>query len=330
MTKFDSRQSRVNLLETDMPEVKRTVPFKRAEPGAQPSPSRPGPAPGQVVQAPAAGGGVLSRIRSVATQPLGALKFNIYGDGKTGKTRFACTFPKPLLLIGTEDGTKSVIGTKGVDFVQVETVEEFVQLVAHARDKSYRTVVLDTAGGLQDMILKEHLGLDEIPVAKTWGLTDQQNWGVVGMQFGERMRQLFGLCTDSPGRQGAHVVVIAHERTFEPKDKTQVHLVKIGSALTPKAAQWLNSACDYVCQMYKRPEVRTVRATDGAFEGQEVTERTGRTEYVMRTGPSDLYMTGFRVPIGVVLPDDVPDPNYEKVLAVVEGKYGRPAARKEV
>ncbi len=36
------------------------------------------------------------------------VKFLGYGPPKTGKTRLACTFPKPMLLIGTEDGTKSV------------------------------------------------------------------------------------------------------------------------------------------------------------------------------------------------------------------------------
>lgn len=64
-------------------------------------------------------GSVLDRIAPVAL-PASGMKMNVYGRSGTGKTTFACTFPKPLLLVGTEDGTRSVYTVKGVDYVRLD------------------------------------------------------------------------------------------------------------------------------------------------------------------------------------------------------------------
>ena len=50
--------------------------------------------------------GVLGRIGPV-TVAGGGLKVLVFGQSKTGKTRFSSTFPKPLLIIGTQDGAAS-------------------------------------------------------------------------------------------------------------------------------------------------------------------------------------------------------------------------------
>ena len=64
--------------------------------------------------------GVLGRIVPVGSLKKG-IKLLAYGRGKTGKTRLFSTFPKPALLIGTEDGTNSIADVKGVDvFVLIQ------------------------------------------------------------------------------------------------------------------------------------------------------------------------------------------------------------------
>ena len=51
---------------------------------------------------------VMSRIVPVSEITHETVRMSLYGGPKTGKTRFACTFPKPLLIMGTEEGTASV------------------------------------------------------------------------------------------------------------------------------------------------------------------------------------------------------------------------------
>lgn len=47
------------------------------------------------------------------------MKISVYGRPKTGKTRLSSTFPKPLLILGTEDGTESIKKVEGIDFIHV-------------------------------------------------------------------------------------------------------------------------------------------------------------------------------------------------------------------
>lgn len=271
--------------------------------------------------------GVLGRIVPVSSQE-GGLKIVVYGRGKTGKTSFACTFPKPLLLIGTEDGTRSVSNVKGVEFVMLYEADDLGELVGQVQAQGkYSTLVLDTAGGYQDLILKGVLGLDEVPVSKyrqaskgeAWGITDKGTWGTIGTQFKERMRSFLNLA-QSPG---LHTVVIAHERSFGDDD-SQSNLIfpTIGPALTPSASGWLNGACDYICQTFLRERTEErIHEVQGKKISQKV--KTGEVEYCLRTGPHPVFMTGFRVPRGVVVPADIPDPCYDKVLAAIRGSQAK-------
>ena len=253
--------------------------------------------------------GVASRIKPVGLH--GGIKLLVYGRGKTGKTRFACTFPKPLLVIGTEDGTRSVSNVKGVDFVQIERSSELDELVDLLKEGKYKSACLDTAGGLQDMILKEILGLEDVPLQKSWGIAKQQDWGTCSMQTKERLRGFLELANSHE----TNVVIIAHERNFDSESESDLIFPTVGAALTPSVAGWLNGAVEYICQTYIREETKEVKLV----KGKTSQKKTGRAEYCLRIGPHPVYMTGFRVPVGVVLPDDVVDPSHEKIRKYIEG-----------
>lgn len=241
------------------------------------------------------------------------MKLLVYGRGKTGKTRLFSTFPKPALLIGTEDGTGSVADVDGLDFVRLEASSELDLLVAEAQRK-YRSVGLDTAGGLQDLILKEILGLDEIPVQKTWGIAKQQDWGTCGAQLKERLRMLLNLADSNL----LDVMVIAHERNFN-EEASDLMTPTVGAALTPSAAGWLNGACDYVCQTFVREEVEFSKLKV-AGKTVESKKKTGKAQYCLRIGPHPVYLTGFRVTRKVGdLPDCIVDPDYQKIVNVIKG-----------
>ena len=253
--------------------------------------------------------GVASRIKPVGLH--GGVKLLVYGRGKTGKTRFACTFPKKVLVIGTEDGTRSVSNVKGVDFVQIERSSELDELVDLLKEGTYASACLDTAGGLQDMILKEILGLEDTPVQKSWGIAKQQDWGTTAMQTKERLRGFLDLANT----HNTNVVVIAHERNFDSDSESDLIFPTVGAALTPSVSGWLNGAVEYICQTFIREETKDVKLV----KGKTSQKKTGRAEYCLRIGPHPIFMTGFRVPVGVEVPDSVVDPSYEKIRKLIEG-----------
>jgi hypothetical protein len=261
------------------------------------------------------GDGVLDRIVPVERLTKG-MKMLVYGRGKTGKTRLFSTFPKPSLLVGTEDGTNSIADVSGVDFVYLKQSSELDEITKYLRSGKYKSVGLDTAGGLQDMILKEILGLDELPIQRSWGMARQQDWGTVGVQLKERLRGLLTLADEGI----LDVMVIAHERNFNDEGGSEMLSPTVGAALSPSAAGWLNGACDFVCQTFIREETAAVIQKVAGKEIKQ-TKKTGKAEYCLRIGPHAVYLTGFRVrkKIGD-LPDCITDPDYKKIRSIIDGK----------
>lgn len=269
------------------------------------------------------------------------MKLSVFGRGKTGKTRLACTFPKPLLLIGTEDGTKSIKTSRklkaritdtagnvaevyslflrekatGVDFVQIHN-STMLDFITTNVMKNYRSGVLDNGGGFQDILVKEIAGLAETPAQLSYGTMSQQEWGILTGQFKDQLRKLLALADTA----GKHIVIIAHEQNFTPENTTPgLMLPSVGPALTPKCSGWLSTACDYLSQTFIREEIVEAAATE---EGEmPVAMKTGRKQFCLRVAPHEVFMTGFRVPEGVELPQDgIASPTFEKIQAMIEGR----------
>lgn len=269
-------------------------------------------------------GGIRDRIQSLRelSQSYG-IRMMLFGGTKTGKTTLACSFPKKLMLIGTmgtlEDGTMSVsdISEREGTFFPLYQSTELDEICDVVVEDGYKTVVLDTGGGLQDLILKEHLGLDQAPIQKFWGLADQKDWQVIGAQTKERLRKLLSLSMD----HGINVVIIAHERDFRKEDeKKSLDLCSpfIGAALTPTVAGWLNGVCDYIGHTFVRERMveKTVKIGKGE---QKVLQGTGKTEFCLRIGMSQVYMTGFRKTKKREIPDLIVDPSYDKLRELIDG-----------
>jgi hypothetical protein len=256
-----------------------------------PAVNGPHPAPGRAPEA----DDVLDRIGPVVERDDGVTLL-VYGDAKTGKTRLCATFPKPVLIVGTEDGTRSIVGVKGVQFVRIRSTAEF-ERVRDAKARGFRTVALDHAGGLQALVIKEMLGLANVPLIKSWGMADQQVWGAIN-------------------------VSVAHERTIQSKG--EVGQTKIGPALTPQSLGFMNAAHNYICQTFKRNVVERREEVTELEGGQKETTvieiPTGEVEYALRVGPSSTFITGFRLPMGRdALPEAIVNPTYDKILKLIKG-----------
>lgn len=264
--------------------------------------------------------GVLDRIVPVGSQKQG-MRLSVYGRPKTGKTRLACSFPKPLLVIGTEDGTASVAGMKGVDFVMLQRCEELTELTSHviARRK-YLSVTLDNGTGFRDMRIAEILGLERAPVQKGWGYAGRDQWIECANSMKQMIRPLFDLARTTE----LNLVVIAQEQNYGGGDEaggsgSELLIPSVSSALGKSVCDWVNAECDYVCQTLIREEEVTVE-TDVAGQKIPMRQKTGKKQYCLRVSPNEVYYAGFRLPNGRILDRDfVVDPSYEKLVKIIKG-----------
>ena len=135
---------------------------------------------------------VIDRITPIQFDQDEGIKMLLYGESGTGKTTFWATFPGPILSIVCSGGNRAGElrslndeARKKVRTVTLQSSSEMKELVEHAEGGGYKTIVLDHASGLQDLVLKELLGLDELPggVALLGGAGHLRD-GVVGEEVG--------------------------------------------------------------------------------------------------------------------------------------------------
>lgn len=262
---------------------------------------------------------VIDRIAPIGFDDSDGVKLNVYGRSGTGKTTLWATFPKPILAIicsgGSKPGELRSINTPGyrktIKQVPLKTSSEIKELVAfQSSSNEFATIVLDHASGLQDMALKEILGLDKIPEQLSWGVASQQQYGQCALQMKTQLRLLLDL--------PCNVVIVAQEREFNTESESNLLMPYVASALTPSVVGWLNPACDYICETFIRPkmvekEIKVKRKTiTRLVRGKGV-------EYCLRVAPDEIYTTKFRVPKGTPLPDVLVDPDFDKIKKLIQG-----------
>jgi len=245
------------------------------------------------------------------------IKINIYGRAKTGKTTLWATFPKPILAIicsgGRRPGEMKSIDTpeyrKTIDPKILRHADQLPGLLRTAQD--YQTVVLDHGSSLQDLILAEILGLDELPTQKSWGMATLQQYGTCSLRMKESFRATLSL--------SCNVVIVAQEREFNSEGEGELLLPFVASAMTKSVVGWLNPAVDYICQTFIRQRTESEAVKIGK-KTVTIQKRAKGVEYCLRTGPDETYTTGFRVPRGTKLPDVIVDPTYAKIKMLIDGK----------
>lgn len=283
---------------------------------------------------PAKAASVLDRIEPINFADDG-LKALIYGRSGSGKTTLSGTFPGPILWIvcsgGQNPGELRSLDSpeirKKIQQVRLRDSGEIKELAQHVSvSGKYRTVVLDHASGFADLVIMELLGLREIPIAKyraagkgeSWSTVSQQQYGQLAVMCKEYFRSLLNLPTN--------VIVVAQERVFGGKEdggSPEIIRPTVGPALTPSIVGWLAPACDYILQTFIRPKMEKV--TVEIAGKPSVMNKPGKgVEFCARTEVHDTFLTKIRAPRGVVLPDAIVDPTYEKILAVIRGQYKPP------
>jgi len=253
------------------------------------------------------------------------IRMNAYGRSGTGKTTFWGTFPGPILALicsgGSKPGELKSLNTpemrRKITAPIISEPKQVDELVAEQRETGhYTTVVLDHASSFLRLVLKEILDLNRAPLTLKWGTATQAQWGIINSQVIERLDALLSL--------SCNVVIVGQEREFKPKegdegyDEDGILAPYIASDVTPGVLRWLYPAADYTCQTFIRQKTKEQIVTVNKKKIRRQVPVKG-VEYCLRTAPSSVCMTKFRVPKGTKLPDAIVDPTFEKIQALIRG-----------
>lgn len=235
-----------------------------------------------------------------------------WGRSGTGKTTFASTFPKPILLLDVrEKGTDSVSNVKGLKVGEITSWDEFESVYWYLEKghHDFKTVVVDQVTQLQDLAMvkaKRDEGKNE---------TDPATQRIFG-QAGGLMKQWLLNYRDLIDK-GIHVVFLAHDRVTRGEEdgsgEDQIE-PEVGPRVMPSVASFLNGAVKVIGNTYIRENYTIMNK-----------RKVRNVEYGMRLGPHAYFTTKVRSPVGIAAPDTIVDPTFEKLLAIMRGNYSKTA-----
>jgi phage nucleotide-binding protein len=225
------------------------------------------------------------------------LKVLVYGRNGMGKTRFACTAPKCLVVDVAEKGTKSVRTYKDVDVYPARSWREVVWAYwfLKAGGHEYESVVLDTITGMQNVcmveVLKEAGDRDPTKDPKTASMRD---WGKLAQLMKEQLLNFRNL--------PMHVIFTAQERTYDNEEEERLERVP---DLSPGSRATATACVDIIGRIYRKERRWAAKG------GKEKVKWETR----MLVGPHDDYVTKDRTG---VLGRIVVEPSIPNILEAME------------
>ncbi len=237
------------------------------------------------------------------------LSVAVYGRSGTGKTTFAGTAPKPLLILDVNDrGTISVKDQPETYVLPIEKWEDFEEAYWYLKsgNHNFKSVAIDTLTQLQDLAVRQVVGGESSDTA-----ISQRAWGAVSAL----MKTWILNFRDLP----AYKIFICQDRITASDDgnDTDPEMItpEVGPALSPSVARTLNAAVDVIGQTFIQERLTTVKTKKGVEKPKVV------VEYCMRVGPHARYLTKIRrAKPGTKLPPIVVDPTFDKILKLVKGE----------
>ncbi len=236
----------------------------------------------------------------------------VYGKSGTGKTTFASTFPKPMLLLDIMDqGTESIKDIKDIDVAELtgwDDMEAVFDLLEDPKCK-YQTVVLDTCTQLQLLAANEVLRRKRKPIVEElrWGTLTRQDYGDLAAMMKSMITRFRNLPYE--------VVFIAQERVNnveEAEDSDNVLTPEIGAALSPSVASHLNASVSVIANTFIRGKHKAIGKDPKAKKVQI------ETIHSMRIGPHPIYVTKVRKPKSITIPGVIDNPTYQDVVGIIE------------
>ena len=227
-----------------------------------------------------------------------------WGRSGTGKTTFASTFPKPMLVLDVrEKGTDSISNVKGVRVGSIEQWGQIEEVYWYLKkgNHDYKTVIIDQITTLQDLAMdqaRRNIGETRDP---------RRHFGEAGQLMKTWLLNYRDLI-----EEGINVLFIAHDRVSKAEEGSGDDQLEpeVGPRVMPSVAGFLNGSVKVIGNTYIRERFEIVNK-----------RKVRHVEYGMRIGPHAYYTTKVRSPVGIAAPDTVVDPTFDKILAVMRGDY---------
>lgn len=222
-------------------------------------------------------------IKTTSPQAKPSVVMMVYGNGGVGKTTFASTAPKPL-LVDCENGSK-YFGLRGIemDVVKIQDWMDIEGLTEVAKSGDYETIIIDPIGELMEKLKRFMISKGDKKNVMADGSPTMAGWGWLK----DRMRSALKTLRDT----GVNLLIVAH---VEEKD-VEGTLVKRPKIMT-KLSEELIAFVDIV----------------GYMEVVHVGEEAKR---VIRVEPNERYEAKDRTnQLGSVIP-----PNFEEIIEACQG-----------
>jgi phage nucleotide-binding protein len=235
----------------------------------------------------------------------------IYGRSGSGKTTFAASFPKPILLLDVRDqGTDSIMDEEQLDVKDIESLDDLEDVYYYLKEKpkAYKTIVIDTITQMQQIFMEE--------VSKKkrnsgrvgdWGSMTRREFGDVAALMKEWINNYRNLTA-----LGMEIIFIAQERTSTQEEENPDNMLvpEVGPQVFPSVATVLNANVSIIGNTFIR-----IKHNKTKKNGQIVEKKL--TQYCLRIGPNPIYTTKIRKPKNVTAPGFIENATYMDVIEVI-------------
>lgn len=238
---------------------------------------------------------VEAKIAPVSATPT-LIYMMIWGRVKSGKTAFACTGPRPIVL-EAEKGTMTVRKRKGLQVfprkkdgsyrtLRWNDTYDFIYYLRYA-DHDRKTVVVDTMSALVRtgvrFINKDEEARDE---ARAPGVMDQRTWGRLATLVTEFMEELEEVCYT----RNMHLIYTAQERTLGEEQAEKLGVDKVPD-FSPSIRSFVTERPSILARTFMEDE-----------EGEEIDEEVENMRYGMTFRDPDLLVGERVTPLGAKKP----------------------------
>lgn len=150
-------------------------------------------------------------VKSDDPQAKPSIIMMVYGNGGVGKTTFASTAPKPL-LVDCENGSK-YFGLRGIkmDIAKVSQWSDMEGLFDIAKSGEYQTIVIDPIGELMEKLKRFMVMKGDKKLVQSDGSPSMAGWGWLK----DTMRSTIKILRDS----GVNLLLVAHVDEKADEDK---------------------------------------------------------------------------------------------------------------
>jgi phage nucleotide-binding protein len=206
-------------------------------------------------------------------------KVLVYGRSGHGKTRFAASGPKTIILDVNEKGTRSV-RSYNAHMIPIDSWEEltFAYWMLKEGSHKFETVVIDTLTQVQYLCMRHVLReAEDRDPNRPASMPRRQDWG----QLGELMKPLILNFRNLP----MNVVFVCQERVDKSADEDEEVTNRRVPDLSPSVRGIAMASVEVMGRIYKRK----VRSVGKDKTGKKKEKATWQTR--MLVGPHEDYET---------------------------------------